>query len=68
MPQPHRGERVLLGTRVPEDMGEAVKAVAKRKGFRSVSDYLLVLAAQDINYDIADPRDVHAHPELPLTG
>ena len=37
MPQPHRGERVLLGTRVPPDMGEVVNEVAKRRGFPRTS-------------------------------
>ncbi len=68
MAQPHRGNRVLLGTRVPPDMGATVKAEAKRKGFASVNDYLLCLVAQDVDYPIEDPRNSHAHPELPLTG
>ncbi|NHA02103.1 hypothetical protein G5V59_27370 [Nocardioides sp. W3-2-3] len=43
-------------------MGDTVKAVAKRKGFRSVSDYLLCLVADDVEYEIEDPRNVHDHP------
>jgi hypothetical protein len=70
MAQPHRGERVLLGTRVPPDMGEVVKEVAKQRGYRSVSDYLLALAAEDVDYPITDPRATYSRDQeaLPLTG
>jgi hypothetical protein len=51
-------------------MGEVVKEVARQRGFRSVSDYLLALAAEDVDYPIADPRATYSHGQeaLPLTG
>ena len=69
MGRPHKGERVLLGTRVPPDMAELVRQTAKERGYKSTNDYLMVLAANDIHFPVADPRECDRDQEaLPLTG
>jgi hypothetical protein len=47
MPQPHRGDREFLGVRVPPAVAEAVRKQAHAQGFRSMSDYVASVLAEE---------------------
>lgn len=55
MAQPHRGDRVLLGTRVPEPLAQAVRVAAREANFRSVSDYVAALLAAELDFPYSAP-------------
>lgn len=52
MAQPHRGERELLGARVPPALAEAVREQAHVQGFRSTSDYLAAILAERHGFEL----------------
>lgn len=57
MAQPHQGDRILLGTRVPRELGHEFQARARAAG-TSASDYLAQLVRQHLETtalpDLAD--------------
>ena len=52
MAQPHRGERELLGVRVPPALAEAVREQVHVQGFRSISDYLAAILAERHGFEL----------------
>lgn len=47
MPQPHKGDRKLIATRIPRDLVTVVKARAEAREL-TVSEYLMALIQEDI--------------------
>lgn len=68
MPQPHRGTRALLGTRVCSELTNMVRNEA-RKSHLTVSDYIGVVLAIHLDREDLAPKKIHKdQEELPLTG
>ena len=61
-----KGERVLLGSRVPTAFGDAVRENAEREGYDSVSDYIAAVLAHHQGMPEFAPVPVRDQEELPL--
>lgn len=61
-----KGERVLLGSRVPAAFGDFVREAADLEGYGSVSDYIAAVLAHHQGMPEYAPVPVRDQEELPL--